>query len=83
MMLALRADLVVGDVKQLLEVSFGTGAAPGYRGWTTPDRSAPGHIGNPAAATAEKGAALFDAFASGVAEFLERAVAAGESRWDV
>jgi creatinine amidohydrolase len=83
MMLALRADLVVGDVSQLAEVPFGRGAAPGYRGWTMPDRSEQGHIGNPAAATPEKGEGLFRVFADGVSAFLTRVVEATDARWDV
>jgi creatinine amidohydrolase len=83
MMLAIRPELIVGEIMRLPEVPFGAGGAPAYRGWTMPDRSAPGHIGNPAAATAEKGTALLHAFASGVAAFLERAVAASGSGWDV
>lgn len=83
MMLAIRPQLVVGDVARIAEVPFGSGAAPGYRGWTMPDRSEPGHIGHPAAATANKGEALFDTFATGVAAFLERAAAWNGERWDV
>ena len=37
-----------------------------------PDRSVPGHIGTPAAATAEKGEVLFSCFTDGVCEFLNR-----------
>ena len=83
MMLAIRPDLVVGDVRQQPEVLLGTGSAPAYRGWTMPDRSAPGHLGHPAAATAEKGAALLHAFTSGVAGFLERVVAWNGASWDL
>jgi creatinine amidohydrolase len=83
MMLALRPELVVGDLSQVAEVPFGEGGAPGYRGWTTPDRSQPGHIGRPSAASAEKGEALFNAFAAGVASFLERTVAWKGSEWNL
>ena len=69
-------------VAEVPEVPFGRGAAPGYRGWTMADRSEPGHIGTPAAATAEKGEVLFEAFAGGVAAFLERMVNYGAG-WDV
>jgi creatinine amidohydrolase len=83
MILALRPELVVGDVTQIPVVPFGRGAAPGYRGWTMPDRSEPGHIGDPAAATKEKGEALFRVFADGVAAFLTRVVESTDSRWDL
>lgn len=83
MMLALRPELVVGDVKGIPEVPFGVGAAPGYRGWTMPDRSKDGHIGTPSAATTEKGEGLFTACAVGVAAYLEQIVATDPSRWDL
>jgi creatinine amidohydrolase len=83
MILALRPELVAGDVTKLPPVPFGRGAAPGYRGWAMPDRSEPGHIGDPAAATKEKGDALFRVFADGVAAFLTRVVEASNSRWDL
>ena len=83
MMLTLRPDLVVGDVTRLATVPFGRGAAPGYRGWTMPDRSEPGHIGDPAAATREKGEGLFREFAGGVESFLTRVVEATDARWDL
>lgn len=81
MMLALAPDLVVGDVAKVPEVPFGQAFAPGYRAWVMPDRSEPGHIGNPAAATAEKGEALFTFFAAGVAAYLERVVG-WEGGWE-
>ena len=59
------------------EVPFGTGFAPANRGWVMGDRSTPGHIGTPAAATAAKGAALFDHFARGLVKLIERMAA-----WD-
>lgn len=45
---------------------------PAARGWTMPDRSAEGHIGHPADATAEKGEALLQCFADGLTSFLWR-----------
>ncbi|MBY0513614.1 MAG: creatininase family protein [Gemmataceae bacterium] len=70
MVLRLNPALVVGPVAQVPEVPFGTAFAPGHRAWVMPDRSEPGHIGTPAAATAEKGEALFAHFAAGVASYL-------------
>lgn len=81
MILRLNPSLVAGDVKAVPEVPFGKGFAPGYRAWVMPDRSEPGHIGTPAAATAEKGEALFQHFAVGVAAYLERA-ANWDGSWD-
>lgn len=83
MMLKLRPELVVGDWKQVKEISQGLGGSPGYRGWTMADRSEPGHIGNAAAATAEKGEALFNVFAGGVSKYLERVVAWNGRGWDL
>jgi creatinine amidohydrolase len=77
MILRLAPQLVVGPVAEVAEVPFGKAFAPGYRAWVMPDRSEPGHIGNPAAATTEKGEALFGFFAAGVAAYLERVV-----NWD-
>src|SRR5215207_9549923 len=47
--------LLVGDHQRAEEVPFGRAFAPGYRAWITRDRTGPGHIGDPARATAEKG----------------------------
>ncbi|HEX4610308.1 MAG TPA: creatininase family protein [Urbifossiella sp.] len=81
MVLRLRPELVTGLVAGVPEVPFGTGFAPGYRGWVMPDRSEPGHIGTPAAATVEKGEALFAHFAGGVSSFLA-GVVNWERGWD-
>ena len=62
------------------EVPHGKAFEPGYRAWVMPDRSEPGHIGTPSAATPEKGEALFAHFAAGVSAYLER-VAVGRA-WD-
>jgi creatinine amidohydrolase len=81
MILRLAPHLVVGAVAKVPEVPFGKAFAPGYRAWVMPDRSEPGHIGNPSAATAEKGEALFAFFAAGVASYLERVVG-WDGSWD-
>ncbi|MCA8984627.1 MAG: creatininase family protein [Planctomycetaceae bacterium] len=83
MMLALRPDLVQGEVASLPNIPFGQGAAPGYRGWTMPDRSLPGHIGVASAASREKGDLLFATFAKGVTTYLERLVAWSGKAWDL
>ena len=82
MVLRLAPHLVVGDVTQVPEVPAGKGFTPGYRAWVMPDRSEPGHIGNPSAATPEKGEALFQFFANGVASYLERVIAWDGKVWD-
>ena len=76
MMLRLSPKLV-GDYKNAEPVDWGIPFEPADRGWITKDRTAPGHIGEPAAATAEKGEALFGAFAGDVVTFLGRVIA-----WD-
>ncbi|MBY0456691.1 MAG: creatininase family protein [Gemmataceae bacterium] len=77
MVLRLRPELVTGDVKGVPEVPHGREFAPGYRAWVMPDRSEPGHVGTPSAASAEKGESLFALFAAGVVNYLERVV-----NWD-
>lgn len=81
MVLRLRPELVIGDVKQVPAVLHGREFAPGYRAWVMPDRSEPGHVGTPEAATPEKGESLFAHFAAGVAAYLERVVA-WDGSWD-
>jgi len=81
MVLRLNPKLVAGDVTAVPEVPHGREFTPGYRAWVMPDRSEPGHVGTPAAATPEKGEALFAHFAAGVTAYLER-VAAWDGTWD-
>ena len=81
MVLRLRPDLVV-DHAGVDPVPFGNPFEPASRGWVMPDRSVPGHIGNPRAATAEKGDALFAAFADGLTELLDRVVAWDGQSWE-
>jgi creatinine amidohydrolase len=82
MVLAVAPHLVQGDVAAVPEVPFGVGFAPGHRAWIVPDRSEPGHIGTPSAASAAVGEKLFAAFAAGVAAFLERVAAWDGKGWD-
>jgi creatinine amidohydrolase len=81
MILRLNPKLVVGEVSKVHEVPFGRAFEPGHRAWVMPDRSEPGHIGAPSAATAEKGEALFAHFSAGVAAYLERVVL-WDGSWD-
>jgi creatinine amidohydrolase len=81
MMLRLAPHLV-GDLSEVEPVAPGAAFEPATRGWTTNDRSAPGHIGNPRAATAEKGEVLFREFGDGVVAFFERVSAWDGRSWD-
>ena len=76
------APQLVGDLSRVEPVGMGMPFAPAARGWITRDRSAPGHIGDPRRATAEKGATLFRIFAQDVVNFLERVIAWDGHSWD-
>jgi creatinine amidohydrolase len=71
------APQLVGNYKKAEPVEAGTGFAPAFRAWTTKDRTAPGHLGFPHLATAEKGEILFRTFAEDVVRLLERV-----AKWD-
>lgn len=71
------APHLVAPVQNLQTVDFGFAFEPAIRGWTTKDRTVPGHIGSPQFATAEKGEHLFQAFSSGCVKFIESVIA-----WD-
>lgn len=71
------APHLVGEIQNIVPVEFGNPFEPAHRGWTTKDRTVPGHIGSPHLASAEKGEALFQVFARDVVELLERVL-----RWD-
>ena len=71
------APHLVGNYKKAEPVEGGTGFNPGFRAWTTRDRTRPGHIGFPNLASAEKGETLFRMFSEGLIAFLERVV-----QWD-
>lgn len=81
MMLALRPDLV-GDYKNAETMPFGNPFPPAHRAWVMKDRTAIGHIGAPAAATAEKGERLFSLFAAGTAAFLQKVADWDGVSWD-
>ena len=66
----------------IADVPFGFGFGKAYRGWTTKDRTVPGHIGAPAHATAEKGESLFETFSTGVCGFLEQVIGWDGVSWD-
>jgi creatinine amidohydrolase len=76
------APQLVGDLSSVDPVGPGNAFEPATRGWITKDRSAPGHIGNPRLATAEKGEVLFRVFADDVVAFLERVCAWDGKSWE-
>ena len=76
MVLRLTPELVK-DHTNVEAVEFGNSFEPAVRAWTMPDRSRPGHIGDPAAATANKGEQLFQAFSAGLVNLVQRM-----SDWD-
>jgi creatinine amidohydrolase len=76
------APHLVKDHRAVGEVPFGNSFEPATRGWTMPDRSAPGHIGDPREASAEKGAALFDLFTRDAVAMVERVCAWDGSSWE-
>jgi len=72
--------LAPDQVKNYSDVSpvpSGESFAPAARGWTMQDRSSQGHVGDPAAASAEKGEQLLQLFSEGLVKLLQRV-----SRWD-
>ena len=80
MMLRLAPHLV-GEYLKTELVPFGTPFEPATRGWTTPDRSGPGHIGDPRAASAQKGEQLFGRFAADAVALLKRVIAWDGRSW--
>lgn len=83
MMMRLAPQLVKKEVTQLEEVRPGFAFEPAYRGWTTKDRTVPGHIGNPRHATADKGEYLFQTFSAGVVKMLEQVIAWDGKSWEM
>jgi len=75
------APRLVKNHEATTEVPFGNPFEPAARGWTMPDRSASGHIGDPSKASAEKGAALFDMFTRDVTAMIERMLAWDGASW--
>lgn len=76
------APALVGDYKAAAPVDPGRPFLPAARGWTTRDRSGPGHIGHPSAASEEKGEWLLNRFANDATAFLERVIAWDGSSWN-
>ncbi len=81
MILFLRPDLV-GDYKQAQPVDPAGALDPAKRAWTTKDRTAAGHIGNPRAASAAKGQRLLGLFTADVVNLLERVISHDGRSWN-
>jgi creatinine amidohydrolase len=73
MMLRIRPELV-GDYQSAATIAQEEPFAPAHRAWITKDRSTVGHIGYPAAATAEKGEILFQLFSADLVNYLMRLI---------
>lgn len=76
------APNLVKDHHNVAAIPFGNAFEPAARGWTMPDRSKPGHIGDPREASAEKGAALFAMFTRDAVAMIERMIAWDSASWE-
>ena len=76
------APQLVKDHRGAAAVPFGNPFEPTTRGWTMPDRSEPGHVGDPRHASAEKGAALFEMFTRDTVAMIERMIAWDGASWE-
>jgi creatinine amidohydrolase len=76
------APQLVRDHRATADVPFGNPFEPASRGWTMPDRSEPGHVGDPREATAEKGEFLFEGFTRGAVAMIERMIAWDGRSWN-
>lgn len=81
MVLRLNPRLIKGH-ESVPDQGRGQPFEPASRGWTMPDRSLHGHVGAPRYATAEKGEALFAAFADGAVDLIRRMIAWDGQSWD-
>ena len=86
MMLAIRPDLVK-EFRTLGPMDMGYSFEPAYRGWITQERrptggDAPGHLGDPRHASADKGEHLLASYAAGVEAFLERVIGWDGRSWE-
>ena len=73
---------LVGNFQEAQPVEFGNAFEPATRGWVTQDRSPIGHIGYPAAASAEKGETLFELFAQDLVQLIDRVIAWDGRSWE-
>lgn len=75
------APRLVGEISAIEAVSAADPFEPASRGWITKDRSAPGHIGDPRQASADKGEILFQRFSNDVVNFLKRVASWDGRSW--
>ncbi len=80
MILALQPELV-GDYQSAESVAPGGAFDPAYRAWTTKDRTAQGHIGDPNVASAAKGEKLLAGFTADLVTLLEKVIAHDGGTW--
>ena len=76
------APHLVGPIKDLPPVPQATPFEPAHRAWVTQDRTEMGHIGDPAAATAEKGEQLLQYFTTAAVALLRRVTAWDGKSWE-
>lgn len=76
------APHLVKEYRGVPAQEFGNAFEPAARGWTMRDRTEHGHIGEPAAATAEKGEALLQTFTQGAVLMIERMMAWDGKSWN-
>ncbi len=81
MVLRIAPHLVKGQTT-VRDVPFGNPFEPASRGWIMKDRSDPGHVGDPTAASAEKGEALFQIFTASAVAILRRMIAWDGKSWN-
>lgn len=87
MVLAIRPELVK-EYRSLPEMDRRFWFEPAYRGWITQERAphgveAPGHLGIPQHASAEKGEFLFEVFTNGLVSYLDRVINWDGQSWEV
>jgi creatinine amidohydrolase len=81
MVMRLNPGLVRNHV-EVPEIEAGNSFLPAQRAWIIPDRCDAGHIGNPAAATAEKGEQLLSLFAAGLVQMMQRVIDWDGKSWE-
>jgi creatinine amidohydrolase len=81
MVMRIAPDLV-HDHAKVASIDPGNSFLPAHRAWIIPDRSAAGHIGSPADATADKGEQLLALFADGLVHLTRRVIEWDGKSWD-
>ena len=76
------APHLVGSYQALDAVPPGNPFRPASRAWITKDRTVPGHIGWPAAASAEKGEQLISLFVDDVQQMVHRMLVWDGTSWE-